>query len=80
MRDVELGQAMEDMLQTDGWKHLDGWLEKHENQAINDLKNKKFNDLSEVKALQVKIAVFKEMRGEINHRIMMGKEAQAKQE
>lgn len=79
MRDVETGQALEEMLESDGWKHLDKWMQNQENQAVNDLKSKKFSDLTEVKALQVKISVFKEIRGEIDHAIRKGRDARQKQ-
>lgn len=68
-----IGQALEEMLESDGWKHLDKWLESHEAKAMSDLKTKKFTDLSDVKALQTRISFIREMRGAIEHDIKRGK-------
>lgn len=80
MRDIETGQALEEMLETDGWKYVDQWMQTQEKQATKDLTSKRFTDLGEVKALQVKIQTFRELRGEIDHRIRKGKDARRKQE
>jgi hypothetical protein len=80
LRVIEIGQALEEMLETDGWKYIETWVQQQENKAASDLKTKEFTDLSEVKALQVKLKTYKELRGEINHRIQKGREARQKQE
>lgn len=79
-RDIEIGQALEEMLETDGWKYLESWIQQQETKAANDLKTKDFADLGEVRALQVKIKTYKELRGEIDHRIKKGREAREEQQ
>lgn len=80
MREIELGQALEELLESDGWKHIDAWIEQQETKATSDLKTKEFTYIGEVKALQVKLKAYKELRGEIHHRIQKGREAAQKQE
>lgn len=78
--DIEIGQALEEMLETDGWKYIENWIQQQETKAASDLQTKAFTDMSEVKTLQVKLKTYKELRGEISHRIQKGREARQKQE
>lgn len=80
MRVIEIGQALEEMLETDGWKYIENWIQQQETKAVSELKTKDFTDLSEVKVWQAKLKTYKELRGEISHRIQKGREARQKQE
>ncbi|HWR54908.1 MAG TPA: hypothetical protein VN462_00250, partial [Negativicutes bacterium] len=60
------------MQQSDGWKHMSGWLDQKEQQALTELKSKNFSDLAEVKVLQARLTLIKELRGEIVFRISPG--------
>jgi hypothetical protein len=75
-----LGQSVEEMILTDGWKHVEAWIQRQKKQAANDLQTKEFKELTAVKALQAKIKALCELEAEIQHRINRGREARRKAE
>ncbi len=80
MREIQLAADLEDMLESNGWKHVAEWMQKKTDQAKANLEGKSFTGLSEVKEQQARLAAYKELRAEIADCIRRGKEARKKEE
>ena len=77
---ITLCQQLEDMVNSDAWKHVEEYMKLKEERAKKDLTAKDFTDICEVKLLQERLKVYSEIRGEIADRIRRGKEAKQKLE
>ena len=80
MDEIELGEALDTLRNSEGWKYVSDFLSQKEDRAVKDLTTKKFNELSDVKALQERIKADTELNGEIEDKIRRGKEAREKLE
>jgi hypothetical protein len=60
---IAIGTAIENMTQTDGWKHFDKYLVDRETQYTNELKKAKSMD--EVIKLQGQLELIDRIRGKI---------------
>jgi len=80
MDEIELGEALDTLRNSEGWKYVSDFLSQKEDRAVKDLTTKKFNELSDVKALQERIKAYTELNGEIEDKIRRGKEAREKLE
>lgn len=60
---IFIGQAVENMTQSDGWKCLEQWLKERETQAINEIK--KAQSFEEVIKLQAQLGMIDRINGRI---------------
>lgn len=68
-----IGVALEDMIQTDGWRYIEDWIKSREKLITTELKSQRFETLAEVKALQSELQAYSLLISEVKHRINQAK-------
>lgn len=69
MTETRLAQALRELIDSEGWKHVSEWIQQKTAYSRISLDAERFTDLVQVREHQVRIAVYKELFAEIESRI-----------
>jgi hypothetical protein len=76
--DLKIGALLEEMMLTEGWEYIEGWIKHREKILTSALKNRKFTDISEVKELQAELKAYAMLISEVRHRVEQARKAREK--
>lgn len=79
-QDLYNGQLMESLLDHDGWKLIDTWMENRKKAIGSSLATTKFHSLDEVVKLQAELDAYSKLGGHVRHIVDKGRQARKKVE